>query len=228
MRLAHRDQGDDGRDQRATREEEQASFEAAGRILEPADRDGADQAAEVANRVDPGDGCRRGRTAEERGGKRPERSLHAIEADRRHRHAGKRPEAPREQRGGEHPDCGGKAGEEQIPASLMHAVGYVTADDHADSPDDVGNGRGKAGHEVGHAELPDHLREEDDKTDPGGRDSEIDHRERQHTRVDERLQHRIDASLLNDATLRPQFRHQPLALVRLEPVRLFRPIGQIE
>src|SRR6266567_2570609 len=52
--LAHRDQGDDGRDQRATREEEQASFEAAGRILEPADRDGPDQAAEVANRVDPG------------------------------------------------------------------------------------------------------------------------------------------------------------------------------
>ena len=48
--LARRDQGDDGRDQRATREEEQASFEAARRILEPADRDGADQATEVANR----------------------------------------------------------------------------------------------------------------------------------------------------------------------------------
>ena len=92
--------------------------------LKPADRDGADQATEVANRVDPGDGCRRGRTAEERGGSGQNEVFMRIEADRRHRHAGKRPEAPREQRGGEHPDCGGKAGEER-DSSVAHACGRL-------------------------------------------------------------------------------------------------------
>src|SRR5689334_2929503 len=64
-RLAYADGGDDGGEQAKYGERVEPAAKAAGGIFEPADDRGAGAAAQDADRVDPGNAARQGRTRQE-------------------------------------------------------------------------------------------------------------------------------------------------------------------
>src|SRR6185295_15150796 len=72
----------DGTRQQAGRKERQAGLETVGgMVLQPAYREGADEAAKVADGIDEGNPAGRGHAAQVSGGHGPEHGLRAVHAD---------------------------------------------------------------------------------------------------------------------------------------------------
>ena len=101
----------------------EAARKAAGQVLGPADKRRAEEAAQVAERVDPRDSCGGSAAREEHCRHRPERPLGAIEPDRGEAHPCQRPPASH-CRSGDHQTRGRQqAGEAQQPAPITQFVG---------------------------------------------------------------------------------------------------------
>ncbi len=205
-----------------------AAREAAGDILRPADDAGAEEAAGIADRVDPGDARGRRRAGEEHRRHRPERPLGAVEPDRRDGHADERPVGARGGAGDREAERREQAGPEQVPAPLAHAVRHPAPHHHAQRAEEIGDHRHPPDLHVGEAQLLHHLRQEQQQAEARGHDAEIVEREQQHLRVPERARDADLAVRLDGPALAIDLGAEPRALVLAEPARLGRPVGQID
>src|SRR6516225_7415761 len=75
------------RQDRESRKHVKPAGEAAGIVLDPADHGGAEETAEIAERVYPGDAGSCGGAGQEHGWHRPEWALRTVKPDRGNRHA---------------------------------------------------------------------------------------------------------------------------------------------
>jgi len=115
--------------------------------------------------------------------------LRRVEADRGERQPHHGPITVVEQPGDQAAHCHRRAGGGQVPPPLVLAIGITAPNDHADGPEHIGDGGGKASLHVRQTELLDDLRGKHRDPDADAGLAEMDCRKRQHAWVKERLEH---------------------------------------
>ena len=111
--------------------------------------------------------------------------------------------------------------------ALLLAVRPAPPPDHANDAHHIGNGGNEAGLQVGEAEALDDGGQKEAQAVIGGVGAEIDQGDRQHLGVGHRLHHAEAALCLPLAALQAQPGHEPLALIRQQPMGISGLIGQV-
>ena len=109
----------------------QPGLEAAGGIPRVADHHRAEEAADIAERVDQRDAGRQGGSGQERGRQRPEGRPHAVVADGDDREGQQHPQAVVQNRR-EHARDGQAAGDDQHRVAVPHPVRNIAEHHHCD------------------------------------------------------------------------------------------------